>query len=204
MPDNEQELPVPTREQAAIEIINARTQQYTFQKWLVDDVEELSYLQNALRGLVLSRDTNEFIIPKDDDGVEIDMRLMNDKGARVLTEVYLIPIGKVKLSRFEAEEINQLMLTNMEGIIDHLFQNCDAYAVKPENLGLILTIIETYLKGVFNRAYKGMEQERLKETQKVIQEERRIMTDNVGSGVDAPYNNYAGGGQSRKKWFGMF
>lgn len=147
------------------EYLNQKRENANFQRWLLDDVQEVQYLQSALRGILFNPETG-----KDEEYKE--SRMMNDKGARILTETYLLPIEKnAKLSNFTEDEIKYLMNTNLRRLIRHLYQNLEDYEVEYDNLGLIYTLLETFLKSVFNRALFGAEQQRLITTQKVISQE---------------------------------
>lgn len=155
-----------------------KQEQSNFQRWLLDDYEEISYLQNALRGIMIDPMTKQ---PNQDRSTQ----LLNDKGARVLTETYLLPIIKnAKLSNFEPEDINNMMLSNMQELTQHLYLKMDDYELDFENLGLVLTLFKTYLKSVFNRALYGGEQDRLGTTQKIISQER------INTGPPNPYNEF--------------
>ncbi len=158
------------RNTSVSEIANIRKEQYNFQRWLLDDNEEIFYLQHALRGLLMNQETGKY---EEEEGA----RLLNDKGARVLTETYLIPIIKnAKLSNFDNDGIKEIMWQNMREITRHLYMNMELYDLRFENLGLILTLFETYLKSVFYRALFGAEQDRLSDTQRFISQERTSNT----------------------------
>ncbi len=147
------------------DLINLKNKQSDNQRWLVDDIDEIRHLQNSLRGVMLNSTTNQM------EAFE-DSRLMNDQGARVLTEMFLLPISKqVKLSNFDPDEIKRRMKRIMKTLDRHLLVNEPKYDFDYRNQNLILELFETVLLALFNRALYGAEQERLTTTSKVINKE---------------------------------
>lgn len=137
-----------------------------FQRWLLDDYEEVHNLQLSLRGITYDPNKNEYIYDE-------KTRLMNDQGARVLTETILIPaIKNSKLTNYQPEEINEQLKEFMERLSDHLFLNADTYKIKEKDYDQIITLIDTIMNAVFRRSLYGAEQERLGDTQKSVYEER--------------------------------
>ena len=43
------------------EFLNYKKENNNFQRWLLDDLDEISYLQNAIRGMMFYKETNDLI-----------------------------------------------------------------------------------------------------------------------------------------------
>ena len=142
--------------------MGVKAAQYDFQKWLLNDEPELEVIYSSLCGVRLVNINGEVKTVK-------TIGLMNREGAEQIVNNYLYLVSKSgKLTNFDAEEINNLMFTNMQMITQHLLQTQEDYALKEKDFDFVVTLIETYLKCIFNRSFKGAEQDRLGNTQKSI------------------------------------
>lgn len=146
--------------------VRQRKDESNFQRYLIDPEGEIASLQNALRGVIFDQVKQQMVEHK-------DMRLINDKGARILTEAFLFPqIKNIILSNFQDEEIKRIMRKTLRALLRHLYENLEDYDIAYDNLNLIFLEIENFFLSILNRARYGAEQDRLITTQKVISEER--------------------------------
>lgn len=146
----------PTQEEALVELARARQDEAGFQRYLLDDDTELTKLQMALTGKQWDEKERAFVTRPH------RRAKINDEGAETLVWTILYPMVKnAKLSRFNQIEINDLMYLNMVSIANHIHYSLDAYKLALEDVEIILSIVETFLKSVFNRALNGAEQNRL-------------------------------------------
>lgn len=151
------------RELGIKEWVDLKNSQNNFQTWLLNDETEIRTLQFALMGF-RKIEGEWYHYP--------DEALMNSRGARILTETFLLPIIKnSKLTYLEKSEINEQMEDLMIEILDHIKLNSEKYDLKFENEGIVLGMFETYLLTVFNRSLRGLEHDRLTTTQKIISKE---------------------------------
>lgn len=147
------------------DLISGRKDQWNFQKWLLDDIEEVSLLQNSLRGVMINPDSGKY------DEVS-ETRLMNDRGARILTETFILPLIKnAKLTQLEPEDKNRKMFGIMKMLNFYLVEKQEEYEIDYGNIALIISLIQNFLEDVYARSLYGAEQERLGTTQKVISKE---------------------------------
>lgn len=138
---------------------------YNFQRWLLDDRDDIAQLQLSLRGIKYDAETGKYVEYPDD-------RLMSDAGARKITETFLTTIlREARITNLTEEYINSIMESAMEMLNDHFFEKWQAYGMKWNDVGFVLELIEEKLFLTLNRSLDGAEQERLG-SQKVISEER--------------------------------
>ncbi len=141
-------------------------EKYHFQRWLIDDHQEILELQYALRGWVWDEEKGRYVYLK-------EIRMMTDVGARKLTDFFLRLISKGgKLTRYKPNHINEIMKETMEELLIHLHQGYGGYDMKYGDMGIVLNTFENILLSILLRGEGGMEQERLMTTGKFISEER--------------------------------
>lgn len=183
------------RNSAYLEQVRQAKEQYNYQRWLVDDQQEIMDLQYSLRGIVWDEKEQAYL--KDPK-----QQTMTDAGARKLTDFFLRLISKGgKLSRYSENEIKTIMRYTMKELTVHLFDSYGRYEMAYNDMGIVLTTFENALLSMLLRGKDGMEQERIMTTGKIISEERGNVSDKAPQQV---YDHDAYMPQQTKKRFGVF
>lgn len=165
-----------------------------FDRWLLDDKEELRDLQASLTGTVWSEEEQKFVDVKDMEA------LMNMKGSQMLCWSYLAPLIKnAKVTFFDREQIKQLMYSNGKSLLRHLHYNNNKYELSQYNVEIVYRMVMTYLFSVFNRSLLGKERDRLTQAHQFVTREVNNVN-NVRDDYPMP-SEYS---QKKKKFLGVF
>ncbi len=190
-----QEYEEQIRNSAYLEQVRQAKEQYNYQRWLVDDQQEILDLQYSLRGIIWDEKEQSYLKdPKQET--------MSDAGARKLTDFFLRLISKGgKLSRYDDKEVKTVMRYTMKELTIHLFDSYARYNMQYNDMGIVLTTFENALYSILLRGKDGMEQERIMTTGKIISEERGNVSEKIPQQV---YDHDAYMPQQTKKRFGVF
>lgn len=166
-----------------------------FQRYLLEDQDDIIMLQNSLRGIRLDPLQNRWVYI---DGTQ----LMNEAGARVITETFLMPIKNMKLSNFDDEEIDQMLYRTFYDLNRFIYLNIPEYQIDARKIDAILRPIKNFFQSVINRARYGGEQDRLGNNQKIVTQDISQPAQHQMPIQPQQYDeHYSGGG---KKWFNPF
>lgn len=153
---------------------------YDFQRWLIDDIQELQYMENSLQGLILDMKTGTYVKAPGVKG------LMNETGAKILTQFYLMNFLKdAKLSNIDEDTLMRFLENNANDLNDFITERRAEFEIQSESdIQMIIRVVLNKVELGLRRSLYGAEQQRLGDTttQKVVSEQRVVQPSNVDEG----------------------